>query len=507
MFQKKPNIGFSGLLDSVAGDTALSADKMMELLLTSTTEALSQESSLPLCLDFQPKEYKMDIYTPRLIKDDPLGFGEISSSDADKMSSAGKGFFGEDSKSFYQFLRSVSFNTDTFFSRHSVAQISQIMKSKILEITKSKEFELFKDREGDLISGVVTRIEAGGHIILNLGLGEGFLSKFEVMPGEFFGIGSTVQAYVYQVEPSSDKYQIKLSRSRPEFLGCLMSSVIPEIESGLIEIKSIARDPGSRSKVAVYSNDPSIDPIGPCIGRDGIRIKSVRSLVANERIDIVKWDPDIAVFIANALGVDVSKFILHDDNLVEIVCSEEVLDNIRSGKKQRIRLISRLTKRRIKLTSAEEDKLRVEKEKIKSIAMLQKLGFNDSDSLILFKADLKTPEDIMDSEDDFLQSILSMTENKIKVEELRDKAYSIYKSSILDDYIQTGIDVKLIEVPYAFAIEPVFYQSRNILTKNDLAELDSDEVREIFIDFLSADPEVSQLQAEEIVIWSRKEGD
>jgi N utilization substance protein A len=501
---KNLNYGFTNLLNSVAADSSISSEVMMNLLLDSTTEILSQASGLTLSLDFDREEHIINIYCVRSLNQEALGFGEILEDLAVNLANKSKGFFSEDRKYFNHFLRSVSFNTDTgFFSRQSVAKISENLKSKILDINKAKEFDLFKDREGDLISGVVTRVESGGHIILNLGLGEGFLSKYEIIPGEFFNIGSTVQAYVYEVERSSSKYQIKLTRTRQEFLSALMSSCIPEIESGLIEIKAIARDPGSRAKVAVYSYDPTIDPIGPCIGRDGIRIKSVRPLIANERIDIVKWDPDIAVFISNALGVDINKFILHDDQIVEVVCSDEVLEKIRLGRRQQMRLVSRLTKRRIKLTSVEEDKVRVQMEHEKSIASFAKIGLSEFQTRAFFNANLRDIEDILDEDDESLERILSIVDIKMSANDLKSKAYEIYQQSLVDDYTKYNLDARLVNVPYLFTMEPSFYQSRNISSVEDLALMDSDEIKELFRDYLSDDGQISQDQADEIVLWSR----
>lgn len=162
MPQKNLNAGFTSLLDSVSVDASISSETMLQLLIDSTNQVLAQESSLSLHLDFYPKESKMDIYAIRSVKDDDLGFSEINTDNAVDLAAKGAGFFSENSEHFYQFLRSVSFNADTrFFSREAVSRISSNLKRRLLDINKDKEYELFKDREGDLISGVVSRIETG----------------------------------------------------------------------------------------------------------------------------------------------------------------------------------------------------------------------------------------------------------------------------------------------------------------------------------------------------------
>ena len=277
---------FTSLLRSVASETSASEDQVVEFLVKSIQEVLSQDTGLDLHLEFIPESYSINVYSIRLVKDDPIGFGEITQDNALTLSKERLGFFTDDC--FYHFLRQISLDLDTgFFSRVSVSQIAGRLGVHMDRLKRQREYDLFKERQGDLISGTVTRIETGGNIIVNLGLAEGFLSKFEILPNEFFSIGSTVQAYIYEVSLSTDKYQIKLSRTRNEFLAHLMASFVPEIANNLITIKAISREPGSRSKVAVFSEDETVDPVGACIGRDGIRIKAVRGAIGNERIDII----------------------------------------------------------------------------------------------------------------------------------------------------------------------------------------------------------------------------
>lgn len=497
---------FVTILESISADTSIPPDTIIGLFLDAIAEMLSTASGLALSLTFEPDKYLVKVYAVRKITEEGLGFGEISLSTVNELKKTGYKDGFVDGDSFKQYLRSIFLNTDSeFFSRTIVNKVNESLKLRLTEVVKEKEFNIFKDKEGELISGTVSRIESG-NIIVNVGLGEAFLSKHEIMPGEFFGIGSSVQAYIYEVSRDIVKYQIKLSRTRPEFLGCLMASMIPEIENGLIEIKSIARDPGSRSKVAVYSDQSNIDAVGSCIGRDGIRIKAIRALVANERIDVVKWDPDIAVFIGNALAMDITKFVFHPDGTIEVVFSSDNLYKAKANRQQQVRLVSRLTKRRIKLTSFDDDKERTRKEQDLAMEQFQSLGLSEFQSSLLLGEDIKSAEDILDASEDVLLSVLARGDGvQMSLEELRRKAESMYNTSIINDYTLLGIDAELAEVPHVAGIHPSFFKNNNVLSKSMLAEMDSDEVKALFRGYLAEDPELEEAEAEDIVRWSRGE--
>jgi N utilization substance protein A len=349
----------------------------------------------------------------------------------------------------------------------------------------------------------VTRIETGGNIIVNLGLAEGFLSKFEILPNEFFSIGSTVQAYIYEVSLSTDKYQIKLSRTRNEFLAHLMASFVPEIANNLITIKAISREPGSRSKVAVFSEDETVDPVGACIGRDGIRIKAVRGAIGNERIDIIPWDEDITVFISNALGIEISKFILHEDGSVEIVCTNDVLETLRIGRRQKVRLVARLCRRRLKITSVEEDERRLLVESAIMRSMLEKMGFSETAISLYSGSDLTSVHDILDADDDSLGRIIDATGANMSIEDFRLKAYNAYNEILAEEYIKHGIDPLLVYTPYLFGISPTVYKDKSIYTKEQISQLDSEEVCDLLKEYLSREKDLAAKEAEEIVLWSR----
>jgi N utilization substance protein A len=486
---------------------SIPVSSLIDLFVQSVTEYMSLTSGLSLHIDLNTENYVGQIYAIRRITEDGIGFGEISHEFITNYILQNPDHeFVYDSVELLSFvkqkLKTISFKNDMdFFTRNAIIKIGHEFKHKVTGLMKEKEFNFFVDKEGELISGTVVRLESD-NIILNLGFGEGFLSKYEMMPGDFFPIGSTVQAYIYEVSQDLYKYQIKLSRTRPEFLGRLMESIIPEIENGLIEIKSIARDPGSRAKVAVYADEYSnIDPVGACIGRDGIRIKSIRSVIGNERIDIVRWDPDIVVFVGNALGIQINKVIMHEDALIEVIFSDDHLFKLKSNRQQQVRLVSRLTKRRIKLTSIEEDEQRVQHEKEVAEKVFSELDLGEAEIKKLFKRDINSLDDIVALNPESLMEILScsLEEAQALLKKAEDSIFSSLKSS----YMEAGIDYELASLPYLEGMPPEFFKQNKIYTKEDLAHMDSEEVQKLFEGYLSDDVAVEDEQCDNIVKWSR----
>lgn len=507
------SINFKNLettLREISADISLPITSLVDLFIKSVVEYLSIASGLALDMVFDKTNYVGDFYVVRRITEDGIGFGEISSKVIKEyiQNNPDSDLFEYDSLDELSFVRqkikSVSFQDDTgFFSRNDIIKINADFKQKITELAKDKEYNFFINKEGEMISGTVARVESE-NLILNLGFGEGFLSKYEMMSGDFFPIGSTVQAYICEVKPDLYKYQIKLSRTKPEFLGCLMTSIIPEIENGLIEIKGIARDPGSRAKVAVYADEYSgIDPVGSCIGRDGIRIKSIRSVLGNERIDIIKWDKDIYTYISNAIGMRIIKAVVHDNSVYEVIVQNDAVDSLGKlrNNKQQLKLISRLLKKRIRLTSIEEDQARVKQEKDDSEQSFAQVGLSEAEMKKLFENDISSLDDLVTIPAETLASLLGKDLEEAKV--LISKTEESINKAIEDNYAATGIDYELVNVPYLEGMSPDFFKQHKIYTKQNLAEMDSEEVQRLFEGYLSEDIAVEDQQCEDIVIWSR----
>ncbi|MGV3551537.1 transcription termination factor NusA [Rhizobium sp.] len=246
------------------------------------------------------------------------------------------------------------------FGRIAAQSAKQVIVQKVREAERDKQFDEYKDRISEIINGTVKRVEYG-NVIVDLGRGEGIIRRDEMIPREAMRPGDRVRAYVYDVRREQRGPQIFLSRTHPQFMVKLFTMEVPEIYDGIIEIRSVARDPGSRAKIAVISNDSSIDPVGACVGMRGSRVQAVVGELQGEKIDIIPWSQDPANFIVNALQpAEVAKVVLDEDaERIEVVVPDEQLSLAIGRRGQNVRLASQLTGWDIDiLTEAEESERR-----------------------------------------------------------------------------------------------------------------------------------------------------
>ena len=230
------------------------------------------------------------------------------------------------------------------FGRIAAQSAKQVIMQKVREAERERQFDEFKDRVGEIINGVVKRVEYG-NVIVDVGRGEAILRRDQLINREPFRTGDRVRAYIRDVRSEVRGPQIFLSRTAPEFLAELFKMEVPEIYDGIIEIKAVARDPGSRAKIGVISNDNSIDPVGACVGMRGSRVQAVVSELQGEKIDIIPWNEDAPTFLVNALQpAEVSKVILDDDaERIEVIVPDEQLSLAIGRRGQNVRLASQLT--------------------------------------------------------------------------------------------------------------------------------------------------------------------
>src|SRR3990167_3350789 len=181
------------------------------------------------------------------------------------------------------------------FGRVAAQTAKQVIFQKVRDAERLRQYEEYKDRVGEIVSGIVKRIEFG-NIFIELGRAEALLRRDEIIPRENLRLGDRVRAYIYDVRTEPRGAQIFVSRTRPEFMAKLFMQEVPEIYDGIIEIKAVARDPGSRAKIAVTTSDPSIDPVGSCVGMRGSRVQAVVSELQGEKIDIIPWSQNPATF-------------------------------------------------------------------------------------------------------------------------------------------------------------------------------------------------------------------
>src|SRR5919204_2164240 len=249
------------------------------------------------------------------------------------------------------------------FGRVAAQNAKQVIVQKVREAERERQYNEYKDRMGEIGNGTVKRVEYG-NVIVDLGRAEGIIRRDEMIPRENVRYGDRIRAYIYDVRREQRGPQIFLSRARPEFMSKLFAMEVPEIYDGVVEIKSVARDPGSRAKIAVISKDSSIDPVGACVGMRGQRVQAVVNELQGEKVDIIQWRADAAEFIVNALApAEVTKVVLDEESTrIEVVVPESQLSLAIGRRGQNVRLASQLTGWDIDILTEQEESERRQKE-------------------------------------------------------------------------------------------------------------------------------------------------
>ena len=249
------------------------------------------------------------------------------------------------------------------FGRIGAQSAKQVILQKVREAERDRQYEEFKDRQGEIINGVVKRVEYG-NVIVDVGRGEAVCRRDQLINREMFRNGDRIRAYIKEVRQEMRGHQIFLSRTAPEFMAELFKMEVPESYDGIIEIKAVARDPGSRAKIGVISFDNSIDPVGACVGMRGSRVQAVVNELQGEKIDIIPWNDDAPTFLVNALQpAEVSKVVLDEDaERIEVVVPDDQLSLAIGRRGQNVRLASQLTGLDIDIMTEADESERRQKE-------------------------------------------------------------------------------------------------------------------------------------------------
>ncbi|MEQ1866534.1 MAG: transcription termination factor NusA [Micropepsaceae bacterium] len=282
------------------------------------------------------------------------------------------------------------------FGRIAAQAAKQVIFQKVRDAEREKQFDEYKDRIGEIVHGTVKRVEYG-NVVVDLGRGEAFVRRDELLPRETFRTGDRIRAYIYDVRREARGPQIFLSRTHPQFMAKLFAQEVPEIYDGIIEIKSVARDPGSRAKIAVISRDTSIDPVGACVGMRGSRVQAVVQELQGEKIDIIPWSNDAANFVVNSLApAEVAKVVLDEDTRrIEVVVGEDQLSLAIGRRGQNVRLASQLTGWQIDiLTEAEESERRQEQFRKRTELFMTALDVDETLAQLLAAENFSTVEDL-----------------------------------------------------------------------------------------------------------------
>ncbi|QXQ06537.1 transcription termination factor NusA [Sphingosinicellaceae bacterium] len=258
------------------------------------------------------------------------------------------------------------------FGRIAAMAAKQVIVQKVRDAERDRQYEEYKDRQGEIITGLVKRAEFG-HVVVDLGKAEGVIRRDQQIPREVLRPGDRVRSLILSVRREARGPQIFLSRAAPDFMKKLFAQEVPEIYDGIIEIKAVARDPGSRAKIGVISKDSSIDPVGACVGMKGSRVQAVVQELQGEKIDIIPWSPDVATFVVNALQpAEVAKVVMdEEDNRIDVVVPDDQLSLAIGRRGQNVRLASQLTGRQIDIMTEADESERRQKEFVERSEMFQ----------------------------------------------------------------------------------------------------------------------------------------
>ena len=282
------------------------------------------------------------------------------------------------------------------FGRVAAMAAKQVITQKVREAERDRQYEDFKDRIGEIINGVIKRVEYG-HVIVDLGKAEAIIRRDQQLPRENYRTNDRVRAFIMDVRREARGPQIFLSRSHPQFMARLFEQEVPEVYDGVIEIKAVARDPGSRAKIGVFSNDPGIDPVGACVGMRGSRVQAVVNELAGEKIDIVPWNESNATFVVNALApAEVTKVVLDEElERIEVVVPDEQLSLAIGRRGQNVRLASQLSGYEIDIMTEEEESAKRQEEfRIRSETFMAGLDVDDMMAGLLVSEGFASIEEI-----------------------------------------------------------------------------------------------------------------
>ena len=343
------------------------------------------------------------------------------------------------------------------FGRQAAMGAKQVITQKVREAERDRQYDDFKDRIGEIINGIIKRVEYG-HVIVDLGKAEAIIRRDQQLPRENYRTGDRVRAHIMDVRRETRGPQIFLSRSHPQFMAKLFEQEVPEVYDGVIEIKAVARDPGSRAKIGVYSNDPGIDPVGACVGMRGSRVQAVVNELGGEKIDIVPWNQNDATFVVNALApAEVTKVVLDEDlKRIEVVVPDEQLSLAIGRRGQNVRLASQLTGYEIDIMTEEEESAKRQEEfRIRSELFMNGLDVDDMMAGLLVSEGFSKIEEIAFVEVQELMDIEGLDEET--AEELQARARDFIEAEnkklderrkelgVSDDLLEMeGLDLKMI---------------------------------------------------------------
>jgi N utilization substance protein A len=365
------------------------------------------------------------------------------------------------------------------YGRIAAQSAKQVIVQKVREAERDRQYQEYKDRIGDIVNGIVKRVEYG-NVVVDLGRGEAIVRRDELLPREVFRNGDRIRAYIYDVRREPRGPQIFLSRTHPQFMSKLFAQEVPEIYDGIVEVKAVARDPGSRAKIAVISRDSSVDPVGACVGMRGSRVQAVVNELQGEKIDIIPWTSDPANFVVNALApAEVAKVVLDEDRQrMEVVVPDQQLSLAIGRRGQNVRLASQLTGWDIDIvTEQEESEHRQAEFEKRTKLFIEALNVDEVVGQLLASEGFNSVEELALVDEKEIAGIEGFDADTAHELQARAAEYLAKLDSELDaKRIELGVADALKEVPGITTAMLVEFGENGIKTVEDLADCATDDL-------------------------------
>lgn len=365
------------------------------------------------------------------------------------------------------------------FGRIAAQSAKQVIVQKVRDAERERMYDEFKDRLGDIINGTVKRVEYG-NVIVDLGRGEAIIRRDELIPRETFRYGDRVRAYIHDVRQEQRGPQIFLSRTHPQFMAKLFMQEVPEIYDGVINIRSIARDPGSRAKIAVASNDSSIDPVGACVGMRGSRVQAVVNELQGEKIDIIPWTEALPDLVVSALQpAEVVKVVLDEQaERIEVVVPDEQLSLAIGRRGQNVRLASQLIGWDIDILTEQEESERRQKEFVeRSDLFMNAMNVDEMVAQLLASEGFSSLEEVAYVEPVEIASIEGFDEDTAAEIQARAAEYlEQAERERNEERVALGVQDELYQIPGLTAVMLVALGKEGIKTIEDFAGYAADDL-------------------------------
>src|SRR6266404_79714 len=365
------------------------------------------------------------------------------------------------------------------YGRIAAQSAKQVIVQKVREAERDRQYQEYKDRISDIVNGIVKRVEYG-NVVVDLGRGEAIVRRDELLPREVFRNGDRIRAFIYDVRREPRGPQIFLSRTHPQFTAKLFAQEVPEIYDGIVEIKAVARDPGSRAKIGVISRDSSVDPVGACVGMRGSRVQAVVNELQGEKIDIIPWTADPANFVVNALApAEVAKVVLDEEReRIEVVVPDQQLSLAIGRRGQNVRLASQLTGWDIDiLTEQEESERRQAEFENSTRVFMEALNVDEVVGQLLASEGFSTVDELVVVDPRDLAGIEGFDEDTARELQTRAKEYLGKIESDLDaKRKELGVEDAVKDVPGVTTAMLVKFGEGGIKTVEDLAGCATDDL-------------------------------